>query len=74
MAQPPGAFLRDLFGGFQHIGAAQRVHREHLNVQLHRGRDSFGHGVGDVVKLQIKEYWRPQLSKLPHHAGSCAGK
>ena len=74
VAEPPGAFLRDLLGGFEHVRAAERVDGEHLDVQLHGGGHGLGNSVGDIVELQIKEHRRSHPAKPAHHVRPCAGK
>ena len=41
------------------------MHGEHLHVQSHRRGDSFGDGVRDVVKFQIKEHRGSRRANLP---------
>src|SRR2546426_7109230 len=69
MTHAPGAFLRGLLGGFNHLPASTDVHREHWNVQPHGGCHCFGDRVRDVMELEIQKHRRAQRPNSPYDLG-----
>ena len=59
-AQPGERFPR----GVHHGAAAQRVDVDHPHAEPRRGEAGAGHGIGDIVVLEIEEHFEPGLLEL----------
>jgi hypothetical protein len=69
-----GGFLGGPFGGAHHFGTAAGVDGKHLDIELNGGSDSFGDGVGDVVKFQVEKDIQAESAHLPDNIGTAGGE
>ena len=58
-----GGLLRGFLGRSQHGAPTAGVDGQHLHIQSHGGGHGFGHGVRDIVILEIEKHTRAQSAR-----------
>ena len=66
--------LLGLYGPLHHLASAARVKREHANRKPAAGLDGFGHGVRDIVELEIEKHIETEAGDFTHAVRSARGE
>ena len=73
-AEHGGLFVGGVLGGGEHLGAARGVDGGHLYAKVGGGDDGLGHGVGDVVELQVEKHFRAGRAEFTDDVRPAADK
>ena len=69
-----GLLVGGVLGGGEHLGAARGVDGGHLYAKVGGGDDGLGHGVGDVVELQVEKHFRAGRAEFTDDVRPAADK